>query len=211
MDTSEKIELMEDRALAYRFLSRAFAAAPDTAFLASMRAAASDDESHPLAAFFAELAQGDDERLRIDAEADYNRLFLGMSAHPVAPYESVYTSPVHLLMQEARDEVTALYREAGLEAPAGFDLPEDHVALEFDFMAKLAERTAAALAAGEADEAERLVETQAAFGRDHLAAWVPALCDDVEKRASVPLYRGLAAMARDQVLADRDIMDELEN
>ena len=209
MNVAEQIELMEDRALAYRFLSRAFSAAPDAAFLTSLRAAASDDAGHPLAAFFAELAQGDDERLRIDAEADYNRLFLGMSPHPVAPYESVYTSPEHLLMQQARDEVLALYRAEGLEAPAAFDLPEDHVALEFDFAVKLAERTAAALSAGEAEEAARLVRLQAAFATDHLAAWVPAMCDDVEKRASVPLYRGLAAMARDQVLADREIMEEL--
>lgn len=209
MNVAEQIELMEDRALAYRFLSRAFSAAPDAALLASLRMAASDDESHPLAAFFAELAQGDDERLRIDTEADYNRLFLGMSPHPVAPYESAYASPEGLLMQEARDQVVGLYHEAGLEVPADFDLPEDHVALEFDFAAKLAERTAASLADGDVEEAARLMEVQAAFVRDHLAAWVPALCDDVERRAGCALYRGLAAMAREQVLADRDIMDEL--
>ena len=210
METSALIELMGDRALAYRFLSRAFRTAPDAAFIAALRTAADDrPDGDPLAPFFAELDSTDDEQLRIDLAADYNRMFLGMGPHPVAPYESVYTSPEGLLMQDARDEVLAAYRAQGLDAPDDFNLPEDHLALECSFVAELAERTAAACEREDRDAAAQLVASQRAFVEEHLAAWVPAFCDDVESQARESFYRGLAALAREQIEADRAVLAEL--
>lgn len=213
METNDIIELMADRALAYRFLSRAYRTAPDAALVAALRAAAaSRPDDDPLASFFAELASvdpSDDETLRIDLAADYNRLFLGMGPHPVAPYESVYTSPEGLLMQDARDEVLAAYRSQGLDAPDGFNLPEDHLALECAFMAELAERTAAACERGEAEAADELVAFQRSFVEDNLAAWVPAFCADVEQQALTSFYRGLAGLTREQAEADRAVLAEL--
>lgn len=215
MDTDDRnlIELMGERALAYRFLSRAYRTAPDAAFVAALRAASADRPADdPLAPFFAELASADasdDEALRIDLAADYNRLFLGMGPHPVPPYESVYTSPEHLLMQDARDEVLAAYRAQGLDAPDDFNLPEDHLALECAFAAELAARTAAACERGDREAADELVASQRAFVEEHLAAWVPAFCDDAEERARTSFYRGLAALTREQVEADRAVLAEL--
>ena len=208
MNTSELAELMQDRVLAYRFLARAFRTAPDAAFIESMRAASDGhDADHPLAAFFSELAEADAEQLRIDVAADYNRLFLGMSANPVAPYESVYTSDEGLLMQDARDCAVEAYRQWGLRVPNDFDLPEDHLALELDFMGQLAERTRDALESG--TDAEGLLEAQRAFVEDHLCVWVPAFCDDVERAAQTSLFRGLAVLARQHVAADRETLAQL--
>ncbi|OUO88929.1 hypothetical protein B5F40_12025 [Gordonibacter sp. An230] len=210
MQTSDIIELMGERALAYRFLSRAFRTAPDAAFIAALREAAKDRPADdPLAEFFAELDSRDaaeDEALRIDLAAEYNRLFLGMGPHPVAPYESVYTSPEHLLMQEARDEVLTAYRSQGLDAPDDFDLPEDHLALECAFVAELADRTAEACAKGDGEAVGELVAFERAFVENHVASWVPAFCDDVEAHARTSFYRGLAALAREQVEADREVL-----
>ena len=36
-----------------------------------------------------------------------------MSPSPVAPYESVYVSDLHILMQEPRDQVLGEYRARG--------------------------------------------------------------------------------------------------
>lgn len=208
-DDLNLIELMGDRALAYRFLSRAYRTAPDAAFVAALRAASADRPAEdPLAPFFAELASAD-ETLRIDLAADYNRLYLGMGPHPVPPYESVYTSPEGLLMQDARDEVLAAYRSQGLDAPDDFNLPEDHLALECAFAAELAERTAAAFERGDREAVDGLVACQRAFVEEHLSAWVPAFADDAEKRARTSFYRGLAALAREQVEADRAVLAEL--
>lgn len=212
-DDLNLIELMGDRALAYRFLSRAYRTAPDAAFVAALRAASADRPAEdPLAPFFAELASADasdDEALRIDLAADYNRLYLGMGPHPVPPYESVYTSPEGLLMQDARDEVLAAYRSQGLDAPDDFNLPEDHLALECAFAAELAERTAAAFERGDREAVDGLVACQRAFVEEHLGAWVPAFADDTNQRARTSFYRGLAVLAREQVEADRAVLAEL--
>ena len=208
-DLTELAAVMEQRAFAYRFLSRAFIAAPDAALLDALLDGVSADEAEDaLAEFYAEARDGDREQLRTDIAADYNQLFLGMSAHPVAPYESVYTSEEGLLMQEARDEALAAYRTWGLAVPDSFDLPEDHVALELELMALLADRTAEAARAGNADEAAELVAAQRAFADEHLA-WVAPLADDVQKHARTAFYYGVAALARDTIAADRELLAEL--
>lgn len=206
--TDETRDLMEQRAAVYEFLSIAFGEEVPLAFLASLRdgAPALDGE---LGAFVASLADADDAALaslRTDLAAEYARIFLGMSRSPVAPYESVYTSETGLLMQEARDEVLAHYRREGFAVDEAVNLPEDHIAFEFGFMAGLARKTAAALDAGNDDEAQRLLDVQAAFVADHLTPWVPALTDDVAARAKMGFYRGLASLARDFVAAEADVL-----
>lgn len=206
--TDETRDLMEERAAVYEFLSIAFGEEVPLAFLASLRdgAPALDGE---LGAFVASLADADDAALaslRTDLAAEYARIFLGMSRSPVAPYESVYTSETGLLMQEARDEVLAHYRREGFAVDEAVNLPEDHIAFEFGFMAGLARKTAAALDAGNDDEAQRLLDVQAAFVADHLTPWVPALADDVAARAKMGFYRGLASLARDFVAAEADVL-----
>ena len=144
----------------------------------------------------ASLADADDAALaslRTDLAAEYARIFLGMSRSPVAPYESVYTSETGLLMQEARDEVLAHYRREGFAVDEAVNLPEDHIAFEFGFMAGLARKTAAALDAGNAMRPSACSDVQAAFVADHLTPWVPALTDDVAAARSALLPRpGLA-------------------
>lgn len=179
---------------------------PDTAFVGAVLSAADANAEGPLAPFYAEAAEADGEALRIDLAADYNQLFLGMSAHPVAPYESVYTSEEGLIMQEARDEILRVYRLWGLRVPESFDLPEDHVALELEFMACLADRTRAAADAGE--DPTGLIAAQRAFLGEHLA-WVAALCDDVEKRARTAFYYGIAGLTREHLAADEAVLDSL--
>ena len=59
----------------------------------------------------------------------------GIDAYSAAyPFESVYTSPKRLMMQEARDEVLAVYRSEGL------DLSLIHIFSEFGTMAILSSR-----------------------------------------------------------------------
>ena len=198
-------EVMEQRAAIYEFLSIAYGEEVPLAFLRSLReqGPALDGE---LGDFVASLAGADDaalEAVRTDLAAEYARVFLGMSRRPVAPYESVYTSPTGLMMQEARDEVVALYRREGFSVDESMHLPEDHIAFELGFMAGLIRNAMAALDAGDG-AAERLAAVQESFGAEHLAYWVPALAQDVEKRAATGFYRGLAALTRDFIEAEAD-------
>lgn len=211
METSELLSLMQDRMLAYSFLARAYHTAPDATFIQALRAAGTDNNSsdEPLATFFRELSTSDDESIRIDLAADYNRLFLGMGPHPVAPYESVYTSEEGLLMQDARDEVVAAYQTEGLDAPEGFGLPEDHMALELDFMAQMSKRSVAAVESGDDGETKRTLAVQEAFLRDHLSRWSETFCNEIQTRACTSFFRGIALMTKEQIENDRLLLTEI--
>ena len=74
---------------------------------------------------------------------------------------------------------------------------------------ELAERAARASAQGDEAAAAELAAFQRAFVNDHLGAWVPAFCDDVEGGARTSFYRGLAALTRQQVEADREVLAAL--
>ena len=192
-------EVMEQRAAIYEFLSIAYGEEVPLAFLRSLReqGPALDGE---LGDFVASLAGADDaalEAVRTDLAAEYARVFLGMSRRSVAPYESVYTSPTGLMMQEARDEVVALYRREGFSVDESMHLPEDHIAFELGFMAGLIRNAMAALDAGDGAEAERLAAVQESFVAHHLPSLVPTLAQDLEKRAAKGLYPGQYALTRD--------------
>ena len=126
---------------------------------------------------------------------DYSKSFLGsgIDAYSAAyPFESVYTSEKRLLMQDARDEVKAIYRANGLDKAESWTVGEDHIAVELEFMRILNGRAAAALRAGNMDKAFSILSTQKNFLCDHIATWVPVFTADVRKFASTLFYEGLA-------------------
>ena len=79
---------------------------------------------------------------RQDLAVDYARVFLAAGVYEgetAVPYESVYTSPEGILMQDSRDEVVRAYRRWGLAIPRDLNVPEDHLAFELEFMGRLSE------------------------------------------------------------------------
>ncbi len=85
------------------------------------------------------------EHSLLELAKDYVRAFIGFNgdhASAAYPYESVYLSEKHLLMQDQRDEVLSCYRTAGLDKDGEWHESEDHVALEFEYMQTLAQRYA---------------------------------------------------------------------
>ncbi|MBM6998929.1 molecular chaperone TorD family protein [bacterium] len=228
------VSAMTDRAATYQFLSNVLSENEVTTdFLDSLRANPPFTGTE-LDEFATSLANADPTQLELARRAlaaDHSATLLGMSQTPVSPYESVYTSPLHLMMQEARDEVLRAYRENGFEKNAAYHVPEDHVAIELDFMCALADRAADCLltasdlqenpdaaapaartdssdasAAASLAEAERALNAQLAFMNDHLLRWVPQLADDIEAKATTSFYRGVAQMLRGFIADDADFL-----
>lgn len=82
---------------------------------------------------------------------DYAHTFLAAGNYETfaaTPFESVFTSQLGLMMQEARDDVYKMYCEQGIQPQADLHVPEDHVSFEFEFLATVIERTNAALLTG---------------------------------------------------------------
>ncbi|WP_241159157.1 TorD/DmsD family molecular chaperone [Adlercreutzia sp. ZJ141] len=181
----------ESRAATYRFLSALLLNEVTSDFL---KAAATQPPvtDGTLGAYFASLSTANIEQARIDAAAEFAALLLNMSPNPVAVYESVYTSPEHLMMQEARDGVLAAYRAEGFAVGKSQNLPEDHISFELEFMALLCEREEACMSTLDAAGAGHSRAVQKAFLTDHLLRWAPILAADLASKARSNLYRGLA-------------------
>ena len=135
------------------------------------------------------------ERTGTELNVDYLHVFIGNTqdaSHVAYPYESVYTSPDHLLMQDARDAVLAAYRSEMITLVNEHNEPEDHMGFELAFCAVLLRRAVEALTAGNTARAIELVEKERAFVREHLGVWAPEFASDVKRIAQTGFYRALA-------------------
>ncbi len=140
-----------------------------------------------------------DEASMDELAADYAKAFLGagqVTGEPVAfPIESVYTSGARLVAQDSYEDVYRIFRSEGL-AKQDRDLFEDHLALEFAYMARLCGRALEALEKGDEAAAEALVDEQAAFLKKHILNWAPAFCEDVRKCPIGPFYKAVSLVTQ---------------
>ncbi len=211
------ISITEQRSATYGLLSRLYRVEVDEEFLKEMKgmrfpAATGNsqvDEGYRLIATFLSNTWGN---TITDLAIDYVRTFIGhgVDAFSAAyPYESVYTSEKRLMMQDARDEVLAIYRSQGLDKQETWKEAEDHLALELEFMQILANRTVDALKADDEDTAIDLLTTQKNFLEDHLMAWVPMMTSDMRRFAKTDLYRGLASLTDGFMTVDFEFLQDL--
>ena len=216
-ELDQLITICEQRAATYNLLARLYQVEVDQPLLDELKARtfptgtgneAVDKGYGLLVKFMSNLW----ENSLLDLAIDYVRVFIGhgMDMYSAAyPYESVYTSKKRLLMQEARDEVLALYHGAGVIKQDSWTESEDHIALELEFMQIQATRTATALRLGNEDEAVQLLRAQRNFLDDHLCAWVPMMTTDMKKLAKTDLYQGLAWLTEGYLDEDLAFLGEL--
>jgi len=216
-ELEQLIAINEQRAAAYNLLARLYRVEVDQPLLDELKARtfptgtgndAVDKGYGLIVKFMSNLW----ENSLLDLAIDYVRVFIGhgMDMYSAAyPYESVYTSKRRLLMQEARDEVLALYHGAGVIKQESWTEAEDHIALELEFMQIQATRTATALRLGNEEEAVQYMRAQRNFLDDHLCAWVPMMTADMKRLAKTDLYQGLAWLTEGYLAEDLDFMTDL--
>ncbi len=148
----------------------------------------------------------------VDLAVDYARIFLGCGpkqGEGAFPYESVYTSHRGLIMQEARDEVVAVYRNEGMVRDESYNEPEDHIAFELVYMEYLCSRMQEALQNNDDDLALSYLDKQRDFLNKHLLNWVPGFCDDVERIAGSDFYKALAKITVGYLKMEQELIEEL--
>ncbi len=216
-DRAALIQLTEQRADTYGLLSRLYRVEIDQELLdelCGMRFPAStgnkdaDEGYRRIATYLSNLW----ENSLTDLAVDYVRCFIGhgVDAYSAAyPFESVYTSEKRLLMQEARDEVLAIYRSVGLDKQSTWKEGEDHVAVELEFMQIMCQRTVEALRAGKDDDTFSLLMTQKNFLEDHLVAWTPMMTADLKRFAKTGLYEGLAYLTDGFLETDHEFLQDV--
>lgn len=214
---SELARIVDQRGKTYGLLSRLYHSEIDKTFLAELHAMRFPLETgneevdkgyRLLAGYLSNLWENSLEELAVD----YSHVFIGQGIDAFSaayPFESVYTSEKRLLMQEARDEVLAIYRSQGLDKQSTWKEGEDHVAMELEFMQLLCARTHEALAEGNEDKAFSLLSTQKNFLLDHLLSWVPMMTEDVQKFARTDMYKGLALLTNGFLASDKEFLDDV--
>lgn len=217
--TAEQTTMHENRRLMYAFLSRMYEREVTTDLIKELA-----DEKYEVSQVVAlqrfrdvQLGRGfetlarylkgasgrDPGEVKLELAVEYANLFLGVKRRPKHPSESVYLSKEQSMYQEPRDRVLANYWNAGVSKTKEFTEPEDHVAIELQFMEYLCRRTVEALKKGGRDEVVRNLEIQKEFVNDHLARWVPALTKDILASAEVDFYKGVAEITDAFVRLDR--------
>lgn len=219
MNSSEAslLAVLEGRRDTYQLLSRLFRREVDEELLAALLATrypadsgdAHIDHAYRLIVTYLSHAGSD---VLTQLAIDYAHTFIGSGSDTYAaayPFESVYTSPKRLMMQEARDEVLLLYRAAGLEKLESEKEAEDHLALELQFMEILVERSMDALQEGNQEEMKQLLCQQRNFLEDHLLFWYPMMENDIQRLAKTGFYKGVGELALGFIEVDAAFLDEL--
>jgi len=131
-----------------------------------------------------------------ELRVDYTRLMFAGDRVLAPPWESVYFSEERLIFQEQTMQVRALYRRFGVDASNHAHEPDDHIGLEFAFVAHLAHRARVALEQDEPVDFENLLAAQREFLSEHLLKWAPQWCELVQTQANTDFFRGIALFTK---------------
>ena len=132
---------------------------------------------------------------------EHSRLFVGPGPAVVSPYASFYLSAEGRLFGEEALRVRQAYLAAGL-APARLgSIPDDHLALELEFLYFLTRQALLSLESGDDTTCQQYLARRQAFLRQHLQPWAPAFCADILQGTQEPFFQGLA-MITNEVLAE---------
>lgn len=215
---AEYAVLMCNRENLYRLLGRLYRSEVDEELLARMAelrfpTACGDPELDAGYHILTEYLRDTGPDPLTDLAVDYAAVFLGagIAEGTVAyPYESVYTSPERLVMQDAWEQVTACYRTKGLDKAGTTNIPEDHIALELEFMAHLCADAARLIAARDMVAFSAVLQEQRDFLTHHLLNWAPAFCADVLLCARTGFYQAVAHMTGGYLRLERALITELD-
>lgn len=215
-ELAQLADLMDMRARTYGMLARLFRVEVDKETLDEMRgmrfptATGNDLVDAGYRQLYTYLRGAWEDSIR-ELAVDYVKCFIGHGVNGYSaayPYESVYTSERRLMMQEARAEVLQVMRDNELKRDR-WNEGEDHIALELEFMQRMALRTEEDLRAGDEDAAAEKLETQRAFVNDHLLNWLPMLVGDMQQFAQTDFYKGLGSLTLGFAQQDAETLDEL--
>lgn len=136
-----------------------------------------------------EFFAGPSGPLQDELAEEYTRLFLGPGKH-ISPHESVQLRRGSgTLWGEETVLVKRFIEAAGFDFEHDFNGIPDHISVELEFLAKLAEAEAGAWAAGDGAGAANILEWQRDFISRHAGKWMPGFCAKVAKEARLAFYR----------------------
>lgn len=141
--------------------------------------------------------------------ADFANLYYGPGSLKAPPWESVYLSDKGLVFQDETIEVRKEYMRNNLLPEKYKDEPDDHIALELDFMAHLSTTTSKNLREENFREAKKYLKKQYDFLKNHLSLWVGRFSKNTVKNARLDYLRGMAQMLDGFISLDMKTIEAL--
>jgi TorA-specific chaperone len=219
--------LLYMRAQIYFLLSRAFERELDKDFfeqltdyakLLSDIAKNSEDEAfivgtNKLNNFISTLRNISFDTALEELACNFATLFLNAAAHTevkhIYPYASVYLSENHLLYQKETEEVIKFYAQNKIALKKDFKEPEDHIAVELNFIALLTDSALNAFKNKNIDLAVNKISITKGFMENHLLPWVHKLCIDLREDSTDDFYKALADITLGYIRTDYKSLDTL--
>lgn len=180
------------RAQHYRLLAGAFIEEPGRDYLAALRSQESLQALGELGVSFDnDFLEPTLEQLQETLACEYTVLFASSGGFP--PVESVR---LHGGFQQAPCfAVREFYGKEGFVVGTGrFQVFDDQLGVELQFVAALMDRIVAAMARGDDKEQRRLEKTAKRFWAQHLGRWVRGYAALVERAANHSFYREMATL-----------------
>jgi len=144
---------------------------------------------------------------RIKSEFAY--LMLGPEKLPAPPWESVYVNKAPLLFQESTLKVRQTYLEYDLLPAAYPHEADDHLALELNFMAHLAQLSRECFEKNDVSLLRKTLSDQKAFLENHLLVWIGDFAEQIQNSKKRYFYPHMASLTKHIVHADHAALDEL--
>ncbi len=141
------------------------------------------------------------EQVVEDLAVEFTALFLGPGGH-ISPHESVQRESRGLYWGDSTLAVRRFIASTGIEYSAQYTGVPDHLSIELEFMAVLAQHEAKAWEDGDARAALNTLEYQQAFLEEHLGQWVGAFSAKVVEQAELRFYRDVAALTASFVASE---------
>ncbi|MFH1774916.1 MAG: molecular chaperone TorD family protein [Methanobacteriota archaeon] len=184
--------MMEVRANVYAFLARMYLEEPplelaediiNGRFFPAFEPLIMNEEMEEGLRILKQFAKGYKkvDKLHEDLQSEYIRLFIGPVDPPALPYESKYSKEQ---LGETVLRAKRAYAKAGIGKSKSCSEPEDHVALELDFMRYLCDK-----------ESNKFLSMQREFLHNCLLNWVPKFCENII-RSNSSFYKGIAKMTK---------------
>ncbi|MBP1759719.1 MAG: cytoplasmic chaperone TorD family protein [Firmicutes bacterium] len=152
----------------------------------------------------------DDAEITLDKLKDeYTYLLIGPNKLPAPPWESVYLTKERTIFQESTLNVRRIYLGYNF-LPANYPHEaDDHLALELDFMAHLAELTQGCFEEEKTEEIKKLLLDQKAFLDEHLLVWIGDFAKQIQQGKTQYFYPQIAELMEQVLIIDAAVLDEI--
>jgi putative dimethyl sulfoxide reductase chaperone len=205
----ELCNILRNRQLIYALLKQLTGGPPGKDMLSQLcflRNLSDHSEGAKLICNFLQSCESDRaDAIMQETKLEYNRLFVGPDILPAPPWESIYVDPEHLLFGEATLQVREIYREFGLQSIHGNHEPDDHIALELEFLSHLIKMTLSAVCLGKSKLIIGLLDRQILFLTDHILKWTPQFGSLLFENTTHSLYRGASRLLLEYLPCDLEI------